>query len=632
MRRYFITVVFLAFFACLSLQASPVSPEKALNVAKKVLAAQSVTKGVTGDVKIIWDGEYATKADVQPAFYVIARDGEGWVIVAGDDNVPPVLGLSYDGRFVTENMPANVKWWMDWTKANVRAVFSQTPEVQALWANLIDTKAPDFEDGDTRLTVLMDRRTPEWDQGNNDAEWWVFSDDAPVFNRFCPLDGTAHAVTGCVATALAEVLAYQSGQPGVTLPSKGTGTVGGYSVTNGVAPSLYDLASVDYQYLWSGLRGLATIDDIKRAITDAKSSGDFSLVYSLGHLLADLGAVMHADYSADGTSASTGMIPYYMNKHFGFNGQAYYERFTTAYSQEQWEAKLKNEIDKRPLIYSGEDPDNGYAHAFVLDGYGTYNGKNYFHVNYGWGGSNNGYFYLGNFDDGQGHYYYTGHGAVFDFYPAPETSFPVLEASYGGSDFPGVKVVKYSSSPSDKRYWFVYDVKNNLLEDYIGQLQFRIHKRNGTIQEYDGFDFQIINPGPNQYGILGAYVGPWAINDISFGDRVLCYYKVGNEWKLLGGTPGSVISEWPLMPVPFIDTKSSYSVGDVFIFRLKNYDQLYKATEWTITDPDGLVRTYPQSDRNFVLAKSGTYKIQAAVSETAGTVSETIETYITVTE
>ena len=86
------------------------------------------------------------------------------------------------------------------------------------------------------------------------------------------------------------------------------------------------------------------------------------------------------------------------------------------------------------------------------------------------------------------------------------------------------------------------------------------------------------------------------------------------------------------MPVPFIDTKSSYSVGEIFTFRLKNYDQLYKMTEWTITDPDGLVSTYPQSDRNFVLAKSGTYKIQAAVSETAGTVSETLETYITVTE
>ena len=632
MKKILIIVILSAFCGCLSLQASPVSSEKALDIAKKVLAAQKLTKSGSEEVKIVWDGEYATKADIQPAFYVVAREGGGWVMVAGDDNVPPVLGLSYDGRFVTENMPANVKWWMDWTKANVRAVSSQTPEVQALWANLIDTKAPNFEDGDTRLTVLMDRRTPEWDQGNNDANWWYFGEDAPVFNRFCPMDGASHAVTGCVATALAEVLTYQSGQPGVTLPSKGTGTVGGYSVANGVAPFSYDLALVDYQYLWSGLRGLATISDIQTAIADAKTNGDYSLIYSLGHLLADLGAVVQADYSAGGTSASTGMIPYYLNKHFGFNGQAYYESFTTEYTQEQWETKLKNEINKRPLIYTGEDSINGYAHAFVLDGYGTYNGFTFFHVNYGWGGSNNGFFYLGNFADGQGHNYNTGHGGVFDFYPAPETTFPILEASYRGSDFPGVKVIKYSSDPSDKHYWFVYCVQNNLLEDYYGQLKFQIHKKDGTIQDYDGFDFQIINPGPNSYGIIGSFEGPWVINEISFGDRVLCYYKVGNEWKLLGGTPGSVVSEWPLMPVPFIDTKSSYSVGEIFTFRLKNYDQLYKMTEWTITDPDGLVSTYPQSDRNFVLAKSGTYKIQAAVSETAGTVSETLETYITVTE
>ena len=628
MKKILIIVILSAFCGCLSLQASPVSSEKALDIAKKVLAAQKLTKSGSEEVKIVWDGEYATKADIQPAFYVVAREGGGWVMVAGDDNVPPVLGLSYDGRFETENMPDNVRWWMNWTKSYVRSISTPTKEVSVLWAKFIDTKSPDFEDGDYRLNVLMDRRTPEWDQGNNDANWF-FGEDAPVFNRFCPMDGASHAVTGCVATALAEVLTYQSGQPGVTLPSKGTGTVGGYSVANGVAPYSYDLALVDYQYLWSGLRGLATISDIQTAIADAKTNGDYSLIYSLGHLLADLGAVVQADYSAGGTSASTGMIPYYLNKHFGFNGQAYYESFTTEYTQEQWETKLKNEINKRPLIYTGEDSINGYAHAFVLDGYGTYNGFTFFHVNYGWGGSNNGYFYLGNFADGQGHNYNTGHGGVFDFYPAPETDYPVLSAYYGNTSYPGIKVVKIT--PSSFRIY--YCVINNTSATYNGTLKLKVQKKDGT--EY-GNEFLIdnfnIESTPSSHGIINGYLGSWAISDISFGDRVVCYYKVGDEWRLLSGVPGSVVYEWPLMPVPFIDTKSSYSVGEIFTFRLKNYDQLYKMTEWTITDPDGLVSTYPQSDRNFVLAKSGTYKIQAAVSETAGTVSETLETYITVTE
>ncbi|MBQ4022126.1 MAG: Spi family protease inhibitor, partial [Bacteroidales bacterium] len=82
----------------MTLQAGPVSADRALEVAKKALP-QPATKA-SGDLKLIWNGENAaTKAAGQPAFYVFGRDAGGFVIIAGDDNVQPVLAISETNEF-----------------------------------------------------------------------------------------------------------------------------------------------------------------------------------------------------------------------------------------------------------------------------------------------------------------------------------------------------------------------------------------------------------------------------------------------------------------------------------------------------------------------------------------------------
>ena len=128
------TILIFAFMGmAASLYAGPVSPEKALQVAERVLSVQS-TKA-SGDIRIIWDGESAaTKADAQaPAFYVVGRDGGGFVIVSGNDNVRPVLALSYTNRFQVEGMPCNVSAWMERIKRYSRSATEATPEVKAQW-------------------------------------------------------------------------------------------------------------------------------------------------------------------------------------------------------------------------------------------------------------------------------------------------------------------------------------------------------------------------------------------------------------------------------------------------------------------------------------------------------------------
>ena len=124
-------------FGGLSLQAAPVPRERALEIGKKILAAQPATKAGTGQVRIVWDGEeVATKSALPPAFYVVARDGGGFVIIAGDDNATPVLAISDRNTFKVEGMPANVKWWMERMKAYVRGSKEQRLDVQAEWVVL----------------------------------------------------------------------------------------------------------------------------------------------------------------------------------------------------------------------------------------------------------------------------------------------------------------------------------------------------------------------------------------------------------------------------------------------------------------------------------------------------------------
>lgn len=617
MKKILITLALAALCGGLSLQASPVSPEKALDVARKILTSQSVTRAGSGDISIIWDGEFAKDAGakrdvVQPAFYVVARDGGGWVMIAGDDNVRPVLGLSTDGEFKTEGMPDNVRFWMDMTKAYVRSATVQESGVDALWAKFIDTKADASISG--TVTPIYERYTPTWDQGNNDP--WYFGSNTYIFNSQCPTYGGNYCVTGCVPLALGELLTYESGTM-ANFPTSASGSVGGYitqeEYDNGIrCPNPYDLSAV---YDWSGLRGLMTISAVGSASSDLKNN--------LARLLADLGAIVEAKYTVGGTSAVNQRIIGHMIDHFGLN-KAATMRYASEFTPRQWVEELREELRYRPVLYSGRTLDDD-GHAFLLDACGTYDNETVFHVNFGWGGSNNGFYYITNLNTGQNGNYSYRCAAYFDFYPDASSEYPVkLEAYYMNADYPGIRW----ASVGENKYRCYFSVGNMGNATYNGQIKFCIKDKNGNEAVITTMDFNDLLPGKAG----GQGWGNVTISGLSFGDCFVYYYLDGEEWKQLDGQAGSVVAEWPVMPAAFIYTKSSYSVGDAFMFRLKNYDKRYLGTVWTITYPDGHTESIPQSScAGIDLNDAGKYKIEAALAETVGdTVTETVVTYITV--
>ena len=628
MKKTLSLIISIILFGGFVLQAAPVSRSQALKVAKAVFEAQPATKA-GGRLEIVWDGEEVATKGVQPAFYVIARSSGGFVIVSGDDNVRPILGLSANGCFETENMPENVKWWMDRMKDYVRSVNAQSSDVKEQWSQFAGTKANASVSG--TITDKVEKLTPEWDQGNNDPRRF----GEYVFNTACPQVDNEYCLVGCVAVALGEVLTYESGQPGVEMPSQASGTVGGYSAHDGyVAPAQYTLNAT---YDWENLRTLTGIN----AILNTASGSPIRA--NLARLLADLGAIIEAEYSVTGTGADHNDVDEHMIEHFGLN-KAVSLKYATNYTSSQWVEMLRAEIDKRPVLFSGRAESNSIGHSFVLDGYGTYKGETVFHVNFGWGGWNNGYYYITNMDAGESHNYSYRCSAFFDFYPDPDSEYPAdLGFIQATATIHGVSRV-FNGLSSDRTISYnqefllsIGGIYNYGKTSYSGEIWIARESLDGTYELL--FPIQVLADGdpnnpplsPGSYRYYCDKCVQITGRPFSFGEHLSVYYSANASktvWKKIP-TPagGRFVGDLPLLPAAFIYTESSYSQGGYFAFRLINNDTAYSRTNWTITYPDGEIKVYhQQASDGFRLTKTGKYKIEAEVIEN----SEKIVTYITV--
>lgn len=624
-----IAILFVAALFGQMLLAGPVSPGRALEIGRSILEGPA-TRGNPSEAYILWDGESSgSKPADYPAFYVIGRDSGGFVIVSGDDRARPVLGLSETNRFETENMPDNVRWWMESLKTYVRKQAVPGNQVRPQWDRLVQTRAGDAHITGT-VTDKVEHLTPEWDQGNSDQ--WLFKQQ--VYNKYCPQSSSGLTITGCVATAVAEVLTTLSGLYPDDMPDRGTGTVGGYSVGSGyIAPQSYELTTV---YDWAGLRTLTDTEAIRQAIADGKTD----LTDNLGHLLADCGAILRAAYSVNGTSTGSGSNIAARTAEHLFMSKTSHSESATAYSYAKWIRMLKSDLDSRPVLYSGHSSEN-WGHSFVLDGYGLYEGETVFHVNFGWSGSANGYYFIDNLDSGNGLYSDHSVTALFDYVPdaRQQTAYPegiqyTVVTFTDGTSCNGITALG-DLIPGEASKIRIGGMQNIGSTDFCGRIQFLQEDKHGNQKGDPLFTSSWeSNALPPRYYTYWSSYTIW-LDEFEFGDRIAGYYSTNEDltaWKrIIAPNDGYIVGELPLVPAAFIQTKAPYRVGDLFEFRLMNYDQLYAGTVWTITAPDGTVSTVPQSDRDFELTQSGKYKIDAAISPASGeAVVEHVVTFITV--
>ena len=305
----------------------------------------------------------ATTASPSDAYYVFNNDAGGFVIIAGDDAVTPVLGYTSTGSFDAENLPDGLK---DLLKSYERQIAALGDNYQA---NQTATRAA--------FTGEKLLKTAEWNQM------------AP-FNKYTP----NNYVTGCVATAGAIVMKYHG------FPAKGTGS---HSYTwNGKTIS----ADFEHNYDWASMP----------AVYDGTNDAAFD---GVARLMADLGVAVEMQYNKDGSGAYIGNLVTALQKYYGYSKLSHLMAIEDV-GAEAWNGRLRDEIDaNRPVLYAASDPNTGGGHAFVIDGYKDES----FSVNWGWGGYCDGYYKIGALNPESagkptGDKYNVGQSAVFGMQPS----------------------------------------------------------------------------------------------------------------------------------------------------------------------------------------------------------------------
>ncbi|MBR5638638.1 MAG: C10 family peptidase [Muribaculaceae bacterium] len=295
----------------------------------------------------------AAKSKSQDVDYYVFNKGKcnGYIIVSGDDKAAPILGFSDEGTFDFNNIPDGLQYWLE--------VYSQ--EMQYLRSN---PNAPAASIRQKRSSSVRPLLTCNWAQ-------------VEPYNNLCPTyteDGiTEHAVTGCVATAAAQIMYYHR------WPITGTGS---HSYVCDVNYSGEQTLSADFgstTYDWDNM-----LDSYDGSYTDTQAN-------AVATLMSHVGIACDMFYSSRG-SGSRSYYPMMegLRNYFGYNkGMIDMMRANTPINE--WEQTIINELDNsRPVLYGGFKPGSS-GHAFVLDGY---NDEGYFHVNWGVGGRNNGYFLI----------------------------------------------------------------------------------------------------------------------------------------------------------------------------------------------------------------------------------------------
>ena len=331
-------------------------------------------------------------------FYVFNTvDAKGFVIVSADDNASPVLGYSDESIFKSTDIPINVAKWLEGYKEQMRYIIKNniaaTVEISNSWKSLMDGSATITSRGSRSISPLL---KCTWDQ-------------SPYYNAQCPYDNASsqRTVTGCVATAMAQVMKYHS------YPANGNG-FHSYSSQN------YGNLSASFgstKYDWSSMPNNVT----------SANSAVATLMYHCGvsvdmnYGIASAGG--SGAYVISSGSPVTNCAEYALKTYFGYSTSLKgVDR--SKYSDANWLALIENELNNsRPIIYAGFG--SGGGHCFVADGFDA---SDKIHFNWGWSGYYNGYFSIdalnptGTGTGGGTGGFNSGHQAIIGITPATSVS------------------------------------------------------------------------------------------------------------------------------------------------------------------------------------------------------------------
>lgn len=375
---------FLCLFSFQTLYPSTVDLGKARSVAIHFLEKKHTPHPSPSLEKIAFLSSYSFHQGGTTIYHVFNLTPQGFILIAADDAVHPVLAYSFTGTWNQDDLPQGVKQWMNSYKEEILAVKNNhllaSCEISNEWSKLMQEEtAPDGPELlPTSVSPLL---TTTWDQ--------TFP-----YNAYCPVDSNAgaaysyHVPAGCGAVAMAQLMYYWR------YPLQGNGQHCIDTVWQNYGTLCADFGNTTYA--WNGMVNHP----------DQECAAAALLCYQAG-------VSINMNYGPTISLSGFSDIPVALMTNFRFSENMNLQQ-RGGFMYNNWISLLKSSLDQgKPVLYSGFNGGDG--HIFICDGYDA---NNLFHFNWGWGGDYDGYFNVNNLNPGTATYNQS-QSAIFTIQPDP---------------------------------------------------------------------------------------------------------------------------------------------------------------------------------------------------------------------
>lgn len=426
MKRLYLLSLLIMLFVSTSALASPrtLSQAKAIAERKAALLGIKIDKKAAAKAPSMNGG---TTTAVSPYYVFPFGENKGFAIVSGDDDMPEIVGYADHGTYDANNMPAAMAAFLNNYRATIEAV--KQGNASAI-KNIAEAKA--LRANSTRATTAVSPLL-------GDIKW----NQSEPYNNMCPkYDGTNLSATGCVATAMAQVMMYWK------YPNELKADIQGYKTSTHELTVAGELKGQKYD--WDNMLPTYTNNNYTQNQADA-----------VAKLMLHCGKAVEMDYGEESGAIVT---PGRLAKYFGYDSDLMLDLMRSCFTLAEWTAIIDKELQaKRPILYSGRTTNGG--HQFVCDGS---DGNGLYHINWGWGGYQDGYFDITILNPGQGG---IGAGNVTDGYNRGCDMIIGIQPDNGKvdeplADVPSLIIEYYNSDEFTSGIELTKATRNNTTEDF----------------------------------------------------------------------------------------------------------------------------------------------------------------------
>ena len=398
-----------------------------------------------------------------PAVFVFNSTDERFVLVSAEDNARAVLGYSDEGTFDANNIPENMQFWLKMYADEMRSATEAKGKV-----NRREAKGE-------RLEAKGERREAEEEAYPTIAPLLgetIWGQGEP-FNNMCPQIGNERAVTGCVATALSQIMYIHK------YPTKGIGSHSYKTETEGLTVSA-NFGNTTYD--WANM-----IPNYNKSYTSAQADAVATLMFHAG-VAADM------DYTVDGSGAVSSIALVGLTNYFGYD-KAINVLPKDFLKEETTLQTIASDLQAGRPVYISGSTVNQEGHAFVCDGMQS---DGYLHINWGWNGMADGYFAISALaPEVQG----TGGSASNLAFTERVDVYTNIKPNEGGEAMPLVTVDKLTRTSSDaisKKTAVKFSLENFTstgIATAAGTLTYFIYNNAGEVVSTVGIGTFELDPG-----------------------------------------------------------------------------------------------------------------------------------------